>query len=143
MNKLNPDSLFSIFEQGDIEVYKEHNIEEVLNNPFTLLGTVVSGLENYHLLDKMHLLKYQDRYVEVRGKLQTRYYLRIYGYLSKISVGSMREVILKDTQLDVGRTIEALLDLQQHFQSIEQYERCAEIKKRNDILINKKLEDLL
>lgn len=40
MNKLDPHSLFSIFEKGDEEVYKEHGEEDVLDNPFVLMNMV-------------------------------------------------------------------------------------------------------
>lgn len=143
MNKLNPDSLFSIFEQGDQEIYKEHKIEELLENPFTLLGTVVNGLENFHLLDKLYSFKYQDRYGEVRHKIQHKYYGRMYTYLLKIDIGDMASVIHEDTHLDVGRIIELLYDLLLHYQHIEQYEKCGKIKKYTDLLLSKKLEDLL
>ena len=36
MQPLNPHTLFSIFEKGDEEIYKEHNMEELLDNPFVL-----------------------------------------------------------------------------------------------------------
>ena len=36
MQKLNPHTLFSIFEKGDEEVYKEHGAEDLLDNPFVL-----------------------------------------------------------------------------------------------------------
>ena len=55
MHKLDPHTLFSIFEQGDEEVYKEHGEMEVLKNPFVLMNMVMRGLENY-LLQKRMLL---------------------------------------------------------------------------------------
>lgn len=143
MNKLNPDSLFSIFEQGDKEIYKEYKMEEELNNPFTLLGTVVVGMENFTLLDKLYSFKYREKYGEVRDKIQSKYYNKMYTYLLKIDIDDMANVIHEDTHLDVGRIIELLYDLLLHYQHIEQYEKCGKIKKYTDLLLSKKLEDLL
>ena len=56
MNKLDPHSLFQIFEQGDEEVYKEHDQEDVLNNPFVLMNMVTRGLENYELMCALYIL---------------------------------------------------------------------------------------
>ena len=55
MQKLDPHTLFSIFEQGDEEVYKEHGELEVLKNPFVLMNMVMRGLENYQLMCIMYL----------------------------------------------------------------------------------------
>ena len=52
MQPLNPHTLFSIFEKGDEEVYKENGIESTLNNPYVLMGMVVKGVENFIVLDQ-------------------------------------------------------------------------------------------
>ena len=36
----------------DEEVYEEHNVTDVLQNPYVLMSMVVRGVENYKLLDK-------------------------------------------------------------------------------------------
>ena len=36
MHKLDPHTLFSIFEKGDEEVYKENQMEGLLDNPYVL-----------------------------------------------------------------------------------------------------------
>jgi hypothetical protein len=54
MNKIDPNTLFAIFEQGDEKIYKEHGQEEVLKNPYVLLGMVTRGVENYGLMDIMY-----------------------------------------------------------------------------------------
>ncbi len=50
MQELNPDSLFSIFEAGDEEVYKENNVDYLLKNPYVLIGMVVRGIDNLSLI---------------------------------------------------------------------------------------------
>ena len=143
MNKLNPNSLFSIFEQGDQEIYKEYKMEEELNNPFTLLGTVVTGMENFTLLDKLYSFKYREKYGEVRDKIQSKYYNKMYTYLLKIDIDDMGKILGTDTHLDRGKTIEVIHDLLLFYQYKEEYERCGKIKGYLDLLLNKQLEDLL
>jgi len=143
VNKLNPDSIFSIFEQGDQEVYQEYGMEEELDNPFTLLGTLVTGMENYTILDKLYSFKYQESYSEVKDKIKSKYYNKMYSYLLKIDIDDMGKILGTDTHLDRGRTIEVLHDLLLYYQYKEYYERCAKIKRYIDLLLNKQLEDLL
>ena len=52
---IDPNTLFSIFEQGDEQVYKEHGMEDHLNNPFVLMGMVLRGVENFHMMDMMYM----------------------------------------------------------------------------------------
>ena len=65
MQKLDPHTLFSIFEQGDEEVYREHNVEDVLKNPYVLIGMVVTGVENFYFMDKLYALKHKEDYGRV------------------------------------------------------------------------------
>ena len=51
MQPLDPHTLFSIFEKGDAEVYEEHNMTELLDNPYVLMGMVLRGVDNYHTMD--------------------------------------------------------------------------------------------
>ena len=52
MQPLDKNTLFSIFEVGDEEIYKEHGVEDQLNNPFVLMGMVLKlyNLKGYLLL---------------------------------------------------------------------------------------------
>ena len=52
MKKLNSDDLFNIFSIGDEEIYREHKIEDLMDNTFILFGMVVRGVENYFIIDK-------------------------------------------------------------------------------------------
>ena len=70
MHKLDPHTLFSIFEQGDEEVYKENDVEDLLDNPFVLIGMVVTGVENFYMIDKMYTLKHEEEYGRVRDKIR-------------------------------------------------------------------------
>ena len=113
MNKLDPQALFSIFEQGDEEVYKEHNIAE-----------------------------HKQEYQKVRGKIKYKYYSKIYLYLTRITLEEVQESYGIGDGFDVDRCLEALNELLEYFQSLEQYERCATILKYTDLLYGKKLEIL-
>ena len=84
MNKLDPHTLFSIFEQGDEEIYKEHNVLGVLDNPYVLIGMVVTGVENFTLIDGMYLLKYEEKYAKVRDGIKYKYYVKLFGYLQRL-----------------------------------------------------------
>lgn len=142
MNKLDPQALFSIFEQGDEEVYREHNVAEVLKNPYVLMGMAVTGIENFHLIDKLYTLKHKQEYQKVRDKIKYKYYSKIYLYLSRITLEEVQESYGIGDGFDVDRCLEALNELLEYFQSLEQYERCATILKYTDLLYGKKLEVL-
>ena len=85
MHKLDPHTLFSIFEQGDEEIYKEHNVEDVLKNPYVLIGMVVTGIENFYFMDKMYSLKHPKHYGRVRDTIKNKYYNKLYRYLARLS----------------------------------------------------------
>ena len=66
MQPLDKDTLFSIFEQGDEEVYIEHGVKDVLDNPFVLMGMILRGLENFELMDMMYNRNFPEEYKNVK-----------------------------------------------------------------------------
>ena len=143
MQKLDPHTLFSIFEQGDEEIYKENNVQDLLDNPYVLIGMVVTGVENFYLIDKMYSLRHPEEYKRVRESIRLKYFRKLFGYLDRISPVEMDVVYRIGSDFELDRSLDALNDLLYYFQNIEQYEKCAVIKKYTDLLINKKLETLI
>ena len=84
MQPLDPHTLFSIFEKGDEEIYQEHKMEELLDNPYVLMGMVLRGIENYHTMDIMHLKHFGKTYKDVRHTVRNQFYNKLFGYLNKI-----------------------------------------------------------
>lgn len=134
MQQLDPHTLFSIFEQGDEAVYKEHGMEDVLNNPYVLIGMVVRGLENYSIMDMMYMRSYPEQYKAVRNTVKLKYYNNLYNYLTRIKLDSF------ETRYTVGETYDSqdvlfgLGTLLYYFEELEMYEKCAVVKKYMDLV---------
>ena len=143
MQKLDPHTLFSIFEQGDEEVYREHNVEDVLKNPYVLIGMVVTGVENFYFMDKLYALKHKEEYGKVRDSIKLKYFSRIYNYLTRVTVEEVKNVYDIGSDFEIDRSINALNELLYFFEYLEQYEKCAIIVKFTDLLYGKKLETLI
>jgi len=143
VQKLDPHTLFSIFEQGDEEVYREHNVEDVLKNPYVLIGMVVTGVENFYFMDKLYSLKHREEYGGVRDSIKLKYFSRIYNYLTRVTVEEVKNVYDIGSDFEIDRSISALNELLYFFEKLEHYEKCAVIVKFTDLLYGKKLESLI
>lgn len=134
MQPIDPHTLFSIFEQGDEQVYKEHGVEDVLNNPYVLIGMVIRGLENYSIMDLMYMRSYPEQYKVVRDTVKLKYYNNLYKYLTRINIDSF------ETRYTIGETYDSqdvlfgLDTMLYYFQDLEMYEKCAVIKKYMDLV---------
>ena len=136
MQPINPHSLFSIFEQGDEEVYKEHGVEEHLENPFVLMGMVLRGIDNYHLMDIMYMRQYPEQYKGVRKVTKYKYYNKLLSYLTKIDSTNFDTIYKIGESFETGQAFIGLDTLRKYYESIEQYEKCAIVKRYQDLLIN-------
>lgn len=143
MHKLDPSTLFSIFDQADDQVYKEHGLEDLLQNPYVVMGTVVTGVENFYLIDKIYCLRFKEEYERVRSGIKLKYFSRLYNYLTEINLEQSNDLYTVGTGFDIDRSLPALKDLLYFFETIEHYEKCALIKKFIDLLYSKKLECLV
>ena len=143
MHKLDPYTLFSIFEQGDEEIYKENNVEDVLKNPYVLIGMIVTGVENYHYINKMYSLKHPEHYKRVKGKIKYKYYNKLYNYLNRVSPLQLDIVYKIGDDFEIDRSLKSIYDLLFYFQDIEDYNKCKIIKEYADLLMDRKLETLI
>ena len=127
--KLDPHTLFSLFEKGDEEIYKEHGQDEVLKNPFVLMGMVVRGLENYYIMDGMYSRSYGKKYTEAKPKVRYHYFNKLYDYLNRIDIDDTDNIYKIGESFQKGEVDLCLNHLRKYFEKIEEYEKCAILKK--------------
>jgi len=138
MQPVDPHKLFSIFEQGDERIYEEHNITDVLDNPYVLMGMVMRGIENYHLMDMMYMRQYPKEYKAVRNITKSKYYNKLFTYLTRIDIKNKPEIYRIGESFSVEEVDNALNHLRIYYEELEKYERCAIIKRYIDLLHTEK-----
>lgn len=136
MQPIDPNTLFSIFEQGDEEIYKEHGVEEHLQNPFVLMGMVLRGIDNFHMMDMMYMRQYPSHYKKVRNLTKYKYFNKLYGYLLRIDSNSFEDIYKIGETFDTKQTKNGLDILRVYYERLEEYEKCAVIKKYIDLLLS-------
>lgn len=134
---MDPHTLFSIFEQGDEEVYIEHGVKDVLDNPFVLMGMILRGLENFELMDMMYSRNFPEEYESVKTIIKYKYYNKLYNYLRRIDSTSFKDEYTIGEAFDSENVYKALDDLRVYYETIEEYEKCVTIKNFRELLIDK------
>ena len=132
--RIDPHTLFSLFEKGDEEIYREHGQEEVLKNPFVLMGMVVRGLENYYIMDRMYSRQYGKHYTDRKQTVRYEYFNKMYGYLKRINLDETEDIYTIGESFQKGEVDLCLNHLRKYFENIEEYEKCEIIKKYVDYL---------
>ena len=140
MQPLDKETLFSIFEQGDEEIYQEHKITGVMNNPYVLMGMVIRGMENWHLMDIMYKRSYKVQYERVRDVIRVKYMTRLVGYLGRNDPTKFETIYTIGDSYDSKTVMSVLNDLIYFFESKEMYEKCATIKTYIDLLSHEIIE---
>jgi hypothetical protein len=134
MQPLDKNTLFSIFDIGDEEVYKENNVEELLDNPFVLLGMVVRGVDNWHLMDILYTRKKGEEYASVREQVQLQYFTKLCKYLTRLDFNKFETVYTIGDSFDRDEVEKALNIILEVFITFEHYEKCVIVKKFLDLL---------
>ncbi len=135
MKSLDKNTLFSIFEAGDEEIYKEYDMEGVLENPYVLMGMVLSGIQNFELMNLMFSRNFPKEYKNVSHKIKYKYYCKLFGYLTRIDLNRLEEIYTIGESYPKQDVFEGLDELRVYFESLEQYEKCSTIKQYQDHLI--------
>lgn len=140
MKPIDPDKLFALFDASDEQVYHEQHTEELLENPYVLMGLVVRGMENYHMIDSMYRYRHGEQYENIALIVKRKYFLRLYKYLDRIDFEDYTHHYMVGADFAVDNVFTALNYLIKYFESTEEYERCAKIKKFIDLLYEEGLE---
>ena len=137
MKKLNSNDLFNIFSIGDEEIYKEHKIEDMMDNTFILFGMVVRGVENYFIIDKMYANRYQERYDSVRENIKLKYFNGLVNYLERVK--DIKADTVEELKDEFGpQAIKyALEEMLEFYKELEMYEKCAIIFKFYELFFKK------
>ena len=125
MRKIDKATLFSIFEVGDEEVYKENEVYDLLQNSYVLFGMTIRGVENYFIMEQMYQNRYQETFSTVRDSIKLKYFIGLIKYLERIDLSQLDTLYeLKD--LFGEQSIEyALKEMIDFFEGVEMYENCA------------------
>jgi len=140
MKKIDSDNLFSIFSVGDEELYKEHGVEDALQNPFILLGMVIRGVANYYLIHQIYERSFRKEYESVRESLKLKYFLTLVGYLERLE--ELQDNTLVDILDEFGQKAVyfAFSKMLSFLEEQELYEKCIIVKKYSDLFLSKKLK---
>ena len=137
MNKLDPHTLFSLFEQGDEEVYKEHGVEDTLKNPYVLLNMVSRGMENYAVMDMIYMKNNYKNYDKVRSNVKYKYFTKLFGYLERLDLEDIKAAkFVIGESYDLSTLVHNLDLLRKYFEEFELYERCLVIKNTIDSILS-------
>lgn len=125
MKKIDKTTLFSIFEVGDQEVYRENGVEDLLHNTYILLGMTIKGVENYFIMEQMYQNRYGETFSTVRDSIKLKYFTGLIKYLERIDL-SQSDTLYELKDLFGEQSIEyALKEMVDFFEGVEMYENCA------------------
>ena len=131
MKNLDPNKLFELFskeEEYQEDIQQKRWISK--DNPFILMGMVVRGVENYHIITEINSTRsYQKSSSTLKRQhyIKYSYYKSLYKYLERLNINSMLDLeqcLIHDIEIiDL-----ALNDMRSLFEEFEEYEKCALIR---------------
>ena len=142
MKRLDSKTLFDVFQVGDEEVYREHGVEDILDNSFVLLGMVVKGVENYYIIDQLYQRKYGEVYISQRENIKLTYFKGLMKYLERIGEIHLDTLSMIEDEFGISAIDYAFSEMIELFISVEYYEECSILKKYLDLFsLNKLVEE--
>ena len=110
-------------------------MEELLDNPYVLMGMVLRGIENYHTMDIMHLKHFGKTYKDVRSTVRNQFYNKLFGYLDRIDDSKFETKYTIAQSFEKTDVFHGLNVLLMYFEKREEYEKCVTIKRYQDLLL--------
>lgn len=99
------------------------------------MGMIVKGLENFDMMDMLYTKRYPEHYKNVRDMTKYKYYSKLYSYLERIDTKNFNEKYTVGDSFGRENCFVALENMLRYFEKIEQYEKCAVIKRYQTLLL--------
>jgi len=130
MKRLDP-SFFDMFDYSDERDLERAGaieaLSDFLEHPYIIFGSVIRGVENYYIVREMFSRKYKEQFGSIEESLQNKYFNRLYTMLERFDESNCDHV-LEAERFEKHESGWALLELRKHFETIEDYEKCAKIQ---------------
>lgn len=136
MSGIDPDRLFSIFDQTDEQVYIEHGVDDLLQDGLTVIMGISQQITYYQILDTLYTKKQGQQYDKVRDQIKLNYFTKLYSQLLKVDIQDTKQQVNALESQDKSQCISGLQHLLQFFEQVEHYEKCSAILKAINKLNN-------
>jgi hypothetical protein len=134
MKKINSKQVLKSFDLDYSLGFGNRKDADKLSPTQVLFRNATLGIEKYELLHIIYSKGYGKVYEDIADSVKHRYFTKMYNYLVDIKleeVDSLNEII---PSLDEKVVKTSLNKLILYFQDLEEYEKCAVIKKILDLL---------
>lgn len=137
---MNVDKLFNLFSIGDNEVYKENEVEDLLDNSYVLIGMVIKGVENFYIIDQIYSSRFGDLYLSSRDSIRRKYFTGLYRYLERVNLSHEDTLLPLVDEFGEQPMYYAFQEMLECFLEVEDYLKCAKIHKFIELFSLNKLE---
>jgi hypothetical protein len=134
MKKISSQQVLKSFDLDYSFGLKSGKIPQGMNKNQVLFKNATIGVEKYELLHIIYSKGYGKVYVDISESVKDRYFNKMFKYLQEIDlndINSLKEIV---PSLDEKVVRSSLSKLILYFQGLEEYEKCAIIKKILDLI---------
>ena len=97
---------------------------------------VLRGIENYHMMDMMYMKQYPQQYKNVRNLTKYKYLNKLFSYLQRIDNTNFEQIYKIGESFNNHEVLNGLNYLRRYYERLEEYEKCAVIKRYIDLLVS-------
>jgi hypothetical protein len=134
MKKISSQQVLKSFDLDYSFGLKTGKTSQGMNKNQVLFKNATIGVEKYELLHIIYSKGYGKVYVDISESVKDRYFNKMFKYLHEIDledINSLKEIV---PSLDEKVVRSSLAKLILYFQDLEEYEKCAIIKKILDLI---------
>lgn len=143
MKGLDPDNIFSMFNQDDNTIYEQHGMEDMLNDVTIQILSVANNIESYYLMDQIYTYKKPHEYSKVRKVVKIKYFKKQFKQLTAIDLHQISNISYEQIRQDLPRVLDNLQLMLKVYEGWEQYECCKVIRTYIESLVLIQLHSMI
>jgi hypothetical protein len=134
MKSINKESLNNIFGFDQSEIYSSDELEELMRSDIFRVKSLIFGIQSFKTMSNLYSIKYSQEFEKVLPDIKFKAFNKLYALVEPVTVSNLTSNKVTFYLDELELIDDALVTLLRYFESEEQYEKCAHLKRIQDTL---------
>lgn len=134
MKSISKENLESIFAFDQSEVYTNTELDELMRSDIFRVKSIIFGIQSFKTISNLYAVRYPDEFSELLPSIKSKAFNKLYAQIEPVKVQNLINNRVSFYLDELELVDDGLVTLIMYFESQEQYEKCAHLKKIQDAL---------
>jgi hypothetical protein len=134
MKSIGKNTLESIFEFDQSEIYTSTELEDLMRSDIFRVKSIIFGIQSFKTVSGLYAIKHPTLFNDIMPSIRAKAYNKLYSLVEPVQVANLLNNKVTFYLDELELVDDALVTLIKYFEAEEHYEKCAHLKAIQDTI---------